>query len=638
MRHSSSTLALRQARQHLIEHGSAPAGLIHEALARSWQRSIAAGLLPAGQLPVAEPVSSSELRGLLARNHALLAYSRPVMQYLFEQVQPLQSVVVLADNGGTLMHTLGDPHFMSKSARVALSTGACWHEAQRGTNAIGTALAEQCAVEIHGAEHFLERNGFLTCAAAPIMSSGGKLLGILNVSGDQQRAHPHSLGLVNTAAHMIENSLLIASCRHQLRLHLHVQAEGIGSVAEGIVVLSEDGWIVGANRIGLALLHLGTAAIGTMQLNHVLDTNLASLLAQRRPQQLMPLHLHDGTLLFGQVQGDSAPRSAGKPVGSTPLVDALAALGGDLRWRQASDKVRRVLDKDIPILIQGESGVGKEYLARAAHDSSQRRHAPFVAINCGAIPENLIEAELFGYAPGAFTGARKEGSPGRLRQAHGGTLFLDEIGDMPLAMQTRLLRVLQERSVTPLGGGAAVAVDFALLCATHCKLREAIGQGSFRSDLYYRINGLTVQLPALRERSDFYLLAEQILHTLQPGRELYLAPGLLEQMRGYGWPGNLRQLNSVLRTAVAMLDADENCIDYPHLADDMVEDLLAAPAAVSVSTAPQQQDLKALSRNAIAQALQCSRGNISLAARTLGISRQTLYRKISVLRTPSASR
>jgi len=639
VRHSSSALALRHARQALIEHGNTPAGAISAQLARSWQRSIAAGLTPLGRLPAAEPSSNAQLRQVLACNHELLAYSRPVMQYLFEQIQPLQSVVVLADQCGTLMHTLGDAHFMSKSARVALSAGACWHEEQRGTNAIGTALAEQCAVEIHGAEHFLERNGFLTCAAAPIMSSCGNLLGILDVSGEQHSGHPHTLALVNTAARMIENRLLVASCRRHLRLHLHVQAEGIGSVAEGIVALSEDGWIVGANRIALGLLHLAPSQIGAMQINHVMDVTLDSLLArhQRRPGQLMPVHLHDGSLLFAQLHSDGAQLAAGSasagavgPLGAAAPADALAALdSGDLRWRSAADKVRRVLDKAIPILIQGESGVGKEYFARAAHDSSQRRDGPFVAINCSAIPEHLIEAELFGYAPGAFTGARKEGSPGRLRQAHGGSLFLDEIGDMPLQMQTRLLRVLQERSVTPLGGGAAVAVDFTLLCATHCKLREAAEQGHFRSDLYYRINGLTVQLPALRERSDFCSLVENILAGLHPGRALYLDPTLLEQMRRHAWPGNLRQLSSVLRTAAAMLDADEDGIAWQHLPDDIAEDLLAVPAqADGNAQAVLPQNLKALSRSAIDQALERSRGNISLAARTLGISRQTLYRKL----------
>src|SRR5665647_476434 len=215
-------------------------------------------------------------------------------------------------------------------------------------------------------------------------------------------------------------------------------------------------------------------------------------------------------------------------------------------WRCATNKARRVAGKPIPLLIHGESGVGKELFARAVHDSGPRCDGPFVAINCAALPENLIEAELFGYSPGAFTGARREGCLGRLREAHGGTLFLDEIGDMPLAMQARLLRVLQERQVSPLGGGKTVDVDFALICASHRKLREEADKEIFRSDLYYRINGLTLNLPALRERSDFQALTERMLSDLNPGRYVYLSPSLLVHLSHHPWPGNIRQYSSVL--------------------------------------------------------------------------------------------
>ena len=316
-----------------------------------------------------------------------------------------------------------------------------------------------------------------------------------------------------------------------------------------------------------------------------------------------------------------------------PAQDALSALDtGDTRWRAAADKARRVLGKPIPVLLQGESGVGKELFARALHASGPRRAGPFVAINCGAIPESLIESELFGYVAGAFTGARKEGSLGRLREAEGGTLFLDEIGDMPLALQTRLLRVLQERTVTPVGAGKAVAVDFALVCATHSKLAESAERGTFRQDLYYRINGLTVQLPALRERNDFAALTERLLAELSPEREVQLAPELQARLAAYAWPGNLRQLSSALRTACALLADDETVLDWAHLPDDLVDALQApvAYAAPVASTLPQEpQSLQALSQAAIQQALQAAHGNVSQAARTLGISRQTLYRKLS---------
>ena len=649
MRPNTSPVALRQARQHLLDSGQCPSGLVDERLARSWSRSMAAGLLPTGRPPAIDHPSSGTLRQVLASNPELLAHSRPVMEYLFEQVRHSQSVVVLADRRGMLMHTLGDPHFVDKAERVALTSGASWHEAHRGTNAIGTALAEACAVEVHGGEHFLERNNFLTCAASPILSATGELLGILDISGDYRNGHAHALGLVSTAARMIENRLLAATCKRNIRLHLHSAPEGIGSVAEGIVAVSADGWIVGANRVALAQLGLHAGDVGATLLERVLDVRLDDLLShhKRRPQQPQALRTLQGALLFAQVQMDAAwvapPTRPAAMAAAVPQQDALAQLDtGDARWRTAADKARRVVGKPIAVLVQGESGVGKEVFARALHASGPRRDAPFVAINCAAIPEHLIESELFGHVAGAFTGARKEGHLGRLREAHGGTLFLDEIGDMPLALQTRLLRVLQERSVTPVGASKAVPVDFALVCATHNQLMQAAEQGRFRQDLYYRINGLTVQLPALRERSDFVALLQRLLADLATeqglGFEVQVAPDLLARLAAYPWPGNLRQLANVLRTACAMLAEGEDTLGWEHMPDDLVQALTAVPtsprsdaaAGVGVDGLPASLSLQQLSQAAIDQALQAARGNMSQAARQLGISRQTLYRKLKM--------
>jgi transcriptional regulator of acetoin/glycerol metabolism len=639
----AATAALRQARLRLLEGSELPdGGVVDERLARSWRRSLDAGLRPTGRLLDPEHLSGPELQRALACNHDLVSHSRPVMEYLFEQVQHSHSMVVLADRRGMLMHTLGEADFVGKADRVALKTGACWHEQQRGTNAIGTALVEASGVEIHGSEHFLERNGFLTCAAAPVISATGELLGILDISGDHRSRHPHTLGLVNTAARMIENRLVIAACRHHIRLHLHALPEGIGSVAEGILALSDDGWIIGANREGLAMLGLAVRDIGATPLARVLDIGIDRIasLALKRPQQPFLLHRHDGSALYGIVHADRRPPQQAEPAAVKPQADALARLNvGDVRWRIAIDKVRRVLGKPIPLLLQGESGVGKEFFARAVHDTSPRQQGPFIAINCAALPENLIEAELFGYVPGAFTGARKEGCIGRLREADGGTLFLDEIGDMPLALQTRLLRVLQERQVTPLGGGASREVDFALICATHHQLRAAAENGSFRSDLYYRINGLTLSLPALRERSDFAELTAALLLELSQDADVHLAPELLQSLASCRWPGNLRQYANVLRTAVAMLDAGDTRIDRQHLPDDILDDLQEHPPARPGALLP-AQNLAELSRTAIQQALEAAYGNLSAAARQLGISRQTLYRKLKarpVLRNESGS-
>jgi transcriptional regulator of acetoin/glycerol metabolism len=630
----TSESTLDQARQHLLEHGQCLPGAIDERIARSWRRSLDAGLLPAGPLPdTAAQAGGDALRHMLARNHELLANSRPVMEHLFEQIRHTNSMVILADEHGSLMHTLGDADFLCKAESVALSSGVSWHEQYRGTNAIGIALAELDVVEVHGAEHFLEHNGFLSCVAAPILSSSGTLAGILDISGDQRNRHPHTRGLVGMAARMIENRLVLASGQRNILLHLHPQLEGLGTLAEGIIALSLEGGIVGANRAGLVMLGLATADLGIAPLAGAIETTLEQLIAHDRrfPGQAMQMGLRDGTRLFVQVHAGAARTAERLFVGrQTAADDALAKLDtGDLRWRGAADRVRRVSGKPVPVLIQGESGVGKELFARAAHDSGPRRDGPFVAINCAAVPENLIESELFGYAGGAYTGARREGSPGRLREADGGTLFLDEIGDMPLAMQARLLRVLQERQIVPLGGGRPFDVDFALVCASHRNMRLAAGQGSFRSDLYYRINGLTVNLPALRERSDFLALTERLLASLGQEREIRIAPELLARLCRHGWPGNLRQYANALRTASAMLDPHEHCIDWQHLPDDLAEELAVRPRQAP-PLAPERitENLKELSRFAVRQALEASRGNISEAARRLGISRQTLYRKL----------
>ncbi|MDD2918383.1 sigma-54-dependent Fis family transcriptional regulator [Rhodoferax sp.] len=653
MRTPPSALALSQARQYLLEYGDCPTQGLDTHVARSWQRSLAAGLLPDARSIEPDHASAADLGRIIAGSHELLAHSCPVMEVVFEQVRDSQGMVILAHASGTLMHTLGSPDFLQRAQQVALSCGASWLEQHRGTNAIGTALAVGGSIEIHGGEHFLQRNEFLTCTAAPIMSATGSLLGILDISGDHRSGHPHTYGLANMAARLIENQLIAATSRQHIRLHLHGQREGIGTVAEGIVVISGDGWLVGGNRAGLEWLSLTHADVGAVKLQSLLDVPLNTMLAQHqlRPDEALRVHRRDGQALFALLKQDTrttlnlkvSPDSGAQintPGGArADPSDALAQLDtGDLRWRSAADKARRVADKPIPLLIQGESGVGKELFARAVHDSGPRRGKPFVAINCAAVPENLVEAELFGYAPGAFTGARRDGSLGRLREAQGGTLFLDEIGDMPLLMQMRLLRVLQERQVIPLGGGPSVPVDFALMCATHCKLREAAEQGHFRSDLYYRINGLTVQLPPLRERTDFAMLTQRLLLDLNPQRSLHVVPELLTRLSQHPWPGNLRQYANALRTASAMLEPHEVCIDWVHLSDDLLEDLSAQvqsvpPRQVSplrvASTNESSQNLAQLSQTAMRLALENSGGNMSQAARQLGISRQTLYRKLN---------
>jgi transcriptional regulator of acetoin/glycerol metabolism len=633
--HRIPAARLREARRQLLDQGEVAQGLIDAELHESWQRSARFGLAPSGRMPGAPHASGPQLVRALEHQRELVAHARPVMEYLFDQTRDTDSMVILADGQGLLLQALGDARFVDRAQRVALRPGASWHEQWRGTNAIGTALADAAPVVVHAGEHYLERNGFLTCTAAPIADPCGRVLGVLDISGDHRGYHRHTLALVRSAARMIEHRLFDTRHAAGLRVRLHAQPEGIGTVAEGLLALSDEGWITGADAAARGMLGLHVSDCGVRGIEQVLQLGMDALWAWARHGGSAPhaVRRHDGSVLWLRVEAGRAVlalQPARPAARATARGDALAALdSGDAAMHAAVDRARRVLDKPIALLLHGESGVGKEVFARALHASSARRDGPFVAVNCAALPESLIEAELFGYRAGAFTGASREGAPGRFREAHGGTLFLDEIGDMPLAMQARLLRVLQDRQVMPLGGGKPVAVDFRLVCATHRQLRAELEAGRFREDLYYRLNGLTLTLPPLRERQDQLALIERLLREIAPGRELQLAPPLAQAVSRYRWPGNLRQLHNALQTACALLDDSDAEIGWAQLPDDLVADLRAASAPRVV--VDELADLRAQSERTVRQTVQVCAGNLSEAARRLGISRNTLYRKLGEL-------
>ncbi|HEU5295156.1 MAG TPA: sigma-54-dependent Fis family transcriptional regulator [Burkholderiaceae bacterium] len=626
---------LREARRQLLHDGTVASGVLDAGLLDSWRRSHAHGLAPDSRTPGVPHASRAQLSRAVERQHSFVAHARPVMEFVGEQIRGCDSIIILADAQGMLLDALGDGGFVDKAARVALRPGANWDERWRGTNAIGTALATGAAVAVYGAEHYLERNAFLNCAAAPVVDPSGQPLGVIDISGDRRGFPRHALGLSRSAARLVEHQLFQARFGNALTLHLHRHPEGLGTVTEGLLALSEDGWIIGANSVALAWLGLSVSAIGATTIERALSVTLSSLLGQGERGRPLPqlVERDDGSTLWVRVDAGrstavAAPRaSAARTAAAKAPADGLAALDtGDGAMQAAICRARRVLDKPIALLLQGESGVGKELFARACHASGPRRGRPFVAVNCAALPENLIEAELFGYCPGAFTGASRDGARGRIREADSGTLFLDEIGDMPLALQARLLRVLQERQVSPLGGGKPVAVDFQLICATHRRLRAEVDGGRFREDLFYRINGLALQLPPLREREDMAALVAAMLRELAPGRETQLAPDVASAFASHRWPGNLRQLANVLRTACALMGDDESMIDWEHLPDDVAEELRRHPSPRAVEH--NDTDLRVQANRCVTLAVRESRGNMSEAARRLGISRNTLYRKL----------
>ena len=644
---------LQQARQLFFAQGTPPEGLLDPLIIRSWERCRRFGLGENSTSPGLQPMDRVALKTEQERNRYLLQQSRPIMEHVFEQIRDSGSMVILADANGLLLETVGDADFVGRADRVALSAGASWDENLRGTNAIGTALSEEMPVAVLGSEHFLEYNGFLTCCASPIFGPDGRLIGVLDISGDYRSHQRHTLGLARLSSAIVEKRLFEAAHGRDILVCFHSRADYLGSPKEGMAAVSPDGQVLAINRNGTELLGIRPVDAVRRDFSMVFESNLSTLVDRLRhhPQASGEIHVN-GKAIHVQLRGQLPPlavagrvfdevpatRPARRPeAGSTPRLTLDTLNTGDARLQAVIDRTRRLLGRDIPILIQGESGAGKEMFAKAFHNSGPRRDAAFVALNCASIPETLIESELFGYQGGAFTGARKEGAPGKIQQADGGTLFLDEIGDMPLNLQARLLRVLQERCVTPLGSTRTVQVDISLVCATHRKLREEVARGHFREDLYYRLNGMSVTLPALRERTDIRALVAKLAaaETASRGAAVQFSAGALLAIEGYGWPGNIRQLFNVIRVAIALLDDDETLITETHLPEELFEAPLAAPAVATPAFDPWaaaplegQNSLDAISRQAAQRAVEAAGGNISSAARQLGISRNTLYRKL----------
>ncbi len=634
-------------RKRFLDDGHVPDGALPPVVLRSWQRCRAAGLCAEDGRVRDQPIPSHELAAACERNKHFLSHAAGVMNHVHAQIRNTGSMLVLADTSGMILHAVGDREFIARAQQVALAPGATWHEAYRGTNAIGTALTEGTPVAIVGGQHYLTQNEFLTCNATPVRDARGAVVGVLDISGDWRRHQPHTLGLVRVSAQLIEQRMFEAAFNGHILVAFHPQPTALGGLGEGLIALDEGGRTVGLNSTACELLGVDRPrAVGT-DFDMLFETRLDELLerSSRTALCLSALQLRGGGRMYAtartpqgavRVMPHNAATKSPRVKQARRWKGRLADLAtGDATVQRALDRAQRIVGKPIPLLILGESGVGKEMFATAFHHSGGRAENAFVALNCAAIPENLIESELFGYAGGAFTGARKEGAAGKIVQADNGTLFLDEIGDMPLNLQARLLRVLQERSVVPLGGLQAVPVNVSLICATHRRLVEAVRAGHFREDLYYRINGLTVTLPPLRERSDILALAQSMLDNIGKGRRLQLSAEVSAFFESYTWPGNLRQLHNALRVAVALLDEEAHEICMACLPEELLDSDSGTTAATPAGGALRAGgNLRALTHCAIEQALSGNNGNISATARALGISRNTLYRRLRAHRKP----
>lgn len=609
--------------------GIADAGLV----AASHERSRRYGL-SADDSPDFSVESPGRLSEALERNRKLTAHAVPVMETLCEQIRNTHSMVVLTDADGLILHAFGDDDFLARADKVALRRGVDWSEAHKGTNAIGTALAEGQATVVHAAQHFLKVNHFLTCSCAPIVDPRGALLGALDVTGARESYHQHTMALVRMSAQMIENQLFHDTYADAIRIHFHSRPEFIGTLVEGLAAFNGEGQFLAANRSALFQLGMPLAALSKRTFSELFGIPLLQLVAHVRGSgaSFVSACMHNGVAVALRAEWTALPRfvwpqaphpraEATSPVGDVRAVadhgrgSALASLcTGDPLMGSIVARLQRVRNQGVPILLVGEAGSGKETVARAIHDDSDRARGPFVVVHCDAPPAQL-EEELF--AP----------SRSRLAAAHGGTLFLDDIGALPAALQLRLVRVLEDRRLAP-PSGAPIGLDFALVCAHPSRLLPAVEAHAFNEELYFRLNGLVVSLPPLRMRADLKELVRRLVD--RPVDEAVMA-----LLRAYRWPGNIRQLEGILRTA-RLLAADAPVIGVGHLPEDFLAALrqpeghpLVEWEASAVPVPASASRLEEVELATIRATLAQHRGNISAAARALGVSRNTIYRRLA---------
>jgi transcriptional regulator of acetoin/glycerol metabolism len=623
--------------------GRLPAPADSSRLVSSWQRSYEQYQLDPGSVIGPRVLTSAELREVQGKEEAFLRASGQCLTRLHDMIRVADYCVMLTDAHGVTIDYRIDRDRRGDFKHAGLYIGSCWSEREEGTCGIASVLTDLAPITVHKTDHFRAAFTTLTCSASPIFSLTGELIGVLDASAVQSPDNRDSqrlvFQLVRQSAALIEDGYFLNQTAQHWVIFGHHSRNFVEAQPEVLIAFDECGNIAASNRKAQECI---AGLSGPRHVDEIFDTSAVHLHDVARTDTIVPLRLRaTGAVLYARIRAPLKRVSRIAPVVSSATtlnasadahavtsLDAISRFlhSRDSRIARNAEVALRIAGKHLPILILGETGVGKEVFAQALHASGARRSKPFVAVNCGAIPDSLIESELFGYAPGAFTGARSRGARGKIALANGGTLFLDEIGDMPLNLQTRLLRVLAEGEVLPLGGDAPVRVDIDVICATHRNLARMVDEGTFREDLYYRLSGATLHMPPLRERADILDVVHAVFdeEAQSAGHVLTLDPRLAQRLARFSWPGNIRQLRNVLRYACAVCDSTR--VELRHVSPDVAA-LLAPDEAPSRPVLAGVDDERAR----IIDALTRHHWRPNAAAEALGMSRATLYRRIAKL-------
>lgn len=672
--------------QQFVLHGTLGEERLPLALLQAWWRCARLGPNPyAGRTAIQTPGTTVNLP------QELLQLVRPAIEDLYQFAEGARCVVVFADADLRIADLVGGQGIREELEHVGLCRNMLWSEEEQGVNALDLALRESFPTYLTGAMHYLAALHPFYTAAAPVHNLLGQGVGVLGVIGYHEEYHPHTLGMITAAAQALSNQIQAQawlSNANDLLVELKTIAQAL---PEGVLLLRHDGIISQMNTPAGSMLGLVPERATGRRLRDVLplpgllaralekretftDEELVFETSQGRVACLCSLKpivgtqhqtgLEDlinspGLLLSIQVTSDGfvlilrsierVQKMVHRMTGARARLTFANVIGESYSLREALHLARRAAQSNSTVLLRGETGTGKEIFAQSIHNHSQRASGPFVAINCAAIPRELINTELFGYEGGSFTGADRQGRPGKFEQANGGTLFLDEIGDMPLDLQTSLLRAIETRTITRIGGQRVIAVDVRIIAATHRDLQDEARKGAFRSDLYYRLHVLSITIPPLREREDdIPLLVRHFLERQShaQGRSLTIAPGAIQALQAFPWPGNVREMENLLERMTYVIPHNTITLDdLPQEIQQATRSSQSHLPAHSPSPPPiPQHDSRPLDRAgekrlkeqgqqaelaAIVQAYEEAGCQMSRAAALLGISRTTLWRKMT---------
>ena len=610
-------------------------------ITRSKERSKAFEILPEQKISK-KVVSDKELDHIIKENQELIKIANPFVNQLYSFVKDTNFLVILTDGRGCILNIIGNENMISKAYETNLIPGAYMAEEYVGTNGMGTCIHEGYPLQVTGEEHIVEVFHKWTCSGAPIHNPDGKIIGCIDLTGDMELVNSHTLGMVAAAATAIEKMLELNERSSDLLDSKNYIETIVNSIPSAIFTSTTQGQVRLANSYTYELLGFNESDFKKLNISEMFtnwedivkritvkesifqDDVYVNIKANKNEVNLSAYPVTDINgnvyeIVFVVKDVKKMRKLANKVTGSLAIYTFDKVLGEDEDFKKTISFAKKIADSKSTILIMGESGTGKEIFAQAIQNASNRSKEPFVALNCGAIPKNLIESELFGYEGGSFTGAKPEGHPGKFEIADGGTLFLDEIGEMPYELQTRLLRVIEEGTVRRIGGSREIPIDVRIIAATNRNLREEMEKGNFRKDLYYRLNVLPLRLPPLRERlTDIPLLfnyfMERKAHRLNK-KSVYVSDEYMEKLKEYNWPGNIRELENMVELII-----NTESIPMSFLQGSIDEK--------SLKSIKEPITLEEVELDHINKSIEYFQGNMSKAAKALGISRNTLYRKI----------